>query len=193
MRHYRAPVDWRWVQRCPRQRRESASPQSRRGWCACGPLSGRVRRCAAFGHGVRHEARRTKRARRFWGRAGSAGACQPRRLALSSQRWHHRMANQQFHHAHVQRNVCAGRIYESFRPRTSHPLFDGVTPTSFGFAYGNSQSATLTQYYDNWNIAFAVVVAQGTVSAVPTLSDGTLLLLAGLLTLGAFAALRRRS
>lgn len=78
-------------------------------------------------------------------------------------------------------------------PGPATPSFDGVTPTGFGFAYGNSQSATLTQYYDNWNIAFAVVVAQGTVSAVPTLSDGTLLLLAGLLSLGAFAALRRRS
>lgn len=68
-------------------------------------------------------------------------------------------------------------------PGPATPLFDGVTPTSFGFAYGNSQSATLTQYYDNWNIAFAVVVAQGTVSAVPTLSDGTLLLLAVVLLL----------
>ena len=75
-------------------------------------------------------------------------------------------------------------------PGPATPSFDGVTPTSFGFAYGNSLSGTLTQYYDNWNITFTA--APATVSAIPALSDGPLLLLALLVALTAFAAWRRR-
>jgi hypothetical protein len=71
------------------------------------------------------------------------------------------------------------------------PAFDGVTPTTFGFAVGNNMSATLTQYYDNWSITYggATPVAR----AIPALSTPMLLSLGALLALMAFVMLRRRS
>ena len=78
------------------------------------------------------------------------------------------------------------------------PAFDGVTPTNFGFAVGNTMSATLVQYYDNWSITFAVAIAPAAPAIpVPALSDAMLMVLALLVALGAVAARpvrqRRRS
>jgi hypothetical protein len=86
----------------------------------------------------------------------------------------------------------AGAFTKVSGPGPATPSFDGVTPTSFGFAVGNNKSATLTQYYDNWNITFAS--SGPAVSAViPTLSNRSLLLLTALVALTALAAKRRRS
>lgn len=84
----------------------------------------------------------------------------------------------------------AGAFTKVSGPGAALPSFDGVTPTSFGFAVGNSMSATLTQYYDNWNITFGLPVSGA--AAVPLLSNGALLMLVALLALATFAARRRR-
>ena len=86
----------------------------------------------------------------------------------------------------------AGAFTKVSGPGPATPSFDGVTPTSFGFAVGNNKSATLTQYYDNWNIAFASSAPAGSV-VIPTLSTGSLLLLTALVVLAAVAARRRHS
>jgi hypothetical protein len=70
--------------------------------------------------------------------------------------------------------------------------FDGSTPTRFGFAAGNSQSATLTQYYDNWSITYALPVAGATPTNVPTLSQWVFVLLATLVAFAGVPARRRR-
>ena len=69
------------------------------------------------------------------------------------------------------------------------PSFDGSTPTQFGFAAGNNNSATLTQYYDNFRLTIASGVPAPAVVAVPTLSQWAIAVLAGLLA--AVALLRR--
>lgn len=50
------------------------------------------------------------------------------------------------------------------------PGFDGGTATRFGFSGGNSSSGTLTQYYDNFNLAIQL---QAQVSNTATLSSPT--------------------
>ncbi|MEO8740876.1 MAG: hypothetical protein ABI537_14395 [Casimicrobiaceae bacterium] len=72
----------------------------------------------------------------------------------------------------------------------TNPSFDGVTPTRFGFAVGNNMSATLTQYYDNWNITFTSGVASSA-APIPILSNAALLMLGLLIVIGAGLALRR--
>jgi hypothetical protein len=67
-----------------------------------------------------------------------------------------------------------------------NPSFDGVTTTTYGFSAGNSQSATLTQYYDNFQLTFTAGGPAATVTPVPTLSEWAMLVLA--LLLGGFAA-----
>jgi hypothetical protein len=85
----------------------------------------------------------------------------------------------------------AGAFTKVSGPGPPTPSFDGVTPTSFGFAVGNNMSATLTQYYDNWNTTFALAGPVGNVP-IPALSNGSLLLLTVLVALAVFAARRRR-
>jgi len=68
------------------------------------------------------------------------------------------------------------------------PSFDGATTTTYGFAAGNSNSATLTQYYDNFRLTISLprTGGSGGVSQIPTLSGWAMLVLA--LLLGGFAA-----
>lgn len=66
------------------------------------------------------------------------------------------------------------------------PAFDGVTPTRFGFAAGNSNSATLTQYYDNFQLTIPAV------TQVPTLSTWSMLAMMGILAAIALFVLQRR-
>jgi len=64
----------------------------------------------------------------------------------------------------------------------AQPVFDGSTPTQFGFAAGNNASATLTQYYDNFRLTVTAGTGGGgqvaTTTAIPTLSDASLAALA---------------
>jgi hypothetical protein len=67
------------------------------------------------------------------------------------------------------------------------PSFDGVTVTTYGFAAGNTQSATLTQYYDNFRLTIPSIGAPApVVSQIPTLSEWAILVL--MLLLAGFAA-----
>jgi hypothetical protein len=86
----------------------------------------------------------------------------------------------------------AGAFTKVSGPGPATPSFDGVTPTTFGFAVGNTMSATLTQYYDNWNITVTLPAPVVNNVAVPTLSNSSLLLLTALVALAGFAAWRRR-
>ena len=72
------------------------------------------------------------------------------------------------------------------------PNLGGGTATRFGLAAGNTNSATLTQYYDNFvlDLAAAPPPAAPPGSAIPTMSTWALVLLAMLL--GTMAALHRR-
>jgi exosortase sorting signal-containing protein len=73
------------------------------------------------------------------------------------------------------------------------PTFDGSTPTLYGFAAGNNQSAVLTQYYDNFRLTIPSLGIGGGASAatpVPTLSEMSVVALAFLLA--AVVMLRRR-
>ena len=71
------------------------------------------------------------------------------------------------------------------------PNLGGGTATRFGLAAGNTNSATLTQYYDNFVLDLATAPpAAPPGSAIPTMSTWALVLLAMLL--GTMAALRRR-
>jgi hypothetical protein len=77
------------------------------------------------------------------------------------------------------------------------PSFDGVTPTTYGFAAGNNMSATLTQYYDNFRLTIPSIGGggggvAGVTAAVPTLSELALVLLTLLLGGAAAVAVRRR-
>jgi hypothetical protein len=66
---------------------------------------------------------------------------------------------------------------------SANPDFSGVTPTRFGFAAGNTNSGTLTMYYDNFSLQSAALTAIPEPEVVALLS-------AGLGLLG-FAAKRR--
>ena len=70
------------------------------------------------------------------------------------------------------------------------PNFAGGTATRFGLAAGNTNSATLTQYYDNFVLDIAPLAAPSAGVPVPTLGAGAVPLLAALL--GAIVLLRRR-
>ncbi|HSV16935.1 MAG TPA: IPTL-CTERM sorting domain-containing protein [Casimicrobiaceae bacterium] len=76
----------------------------------------------------------------------------------------------------------------------AQPVFDGATPTQYGFAAGNSNSATLTQYYDNFTLSIPSIGAPppGPLAAVPTLGFWSMLLLGGLLAAAGVAAAKRR-
>jgi len=67
------------------------------------------------------------------------------------------------------------------------PSFNGSATTRFGFAAGNTNSGTLTQYYDNFLLDFA------TASPAPALSNSSLIVLAGLLTAGGMLWQKRRN
>jgi hypothetical protein len=86
----------------------------------------------------------------------------------------------------------AGNFSKLTGPGPATPTFDGSTPTRFGFAAGNAQSGTLTQYYDNWNITYALPVAAAPTN-VPTLSQWGLVVLATLVAFAGAMARRRRS
>ncbi len=66
------------------------------------------------------------------------------------------------------------------------PSFDGVTTTTYGFSAGNYQSATLTQYYDNFQLTFTAAGPAAPVTPVPTLSHWAMLAL--MLLVGGLAA-----
>lgn len=74
------------------------------------------------------------------------------------------------------------------------PNLGGGVVTRFGFAAGNTNSQTLTQYYDNVRLDLTPVVVPPPPSPaanIPTLSQWALILLAGLLGLAALGRLRR--
>jgi hypothetical protein len=71
------------------------------------------------------------------------------------------------------------------------PIFDGSVATTFGFAAGNSNSNTLTHYYDNFRLNISTLSSNA--AAIPTLSEGALLVLGSLLPAAAMSVqLRRR-
>jgi len=74
----------------------------------------------------------------------------------------------------------------------AQPDFGGGTTTRFGLAAGNSNSATLTQYYDNVRLDLAAVAVQGADVPVPTLSPIVLLALIAALGVAGLARVRRR-
>ena len=76
----------------------------------------------------------------------------------------------------------------------ANPTFNGVATMRVGFSASNSNSNTLTQYYDNFSVTFQAApppVAQQI--TIPTLSGYALVALAAVLVLGAALRLRRRS
>jgi hypothetical protein len=69
------------------------------------------------------------------------------------------------------------------------PTFDGSVTTRFGFAAGNQNSATLTQYYDNFRLE---IPSLQSLAAAPALNQTALLLLGfGLAAIGTLAIARR--
>ena len=74
----------------------------------------------------------------------------------------------------------------------AQPDFSGGTTTRFGFAAGNTNSATLTQYYDNVRLDLAAVVAQGPGVPIPLMSSIGLLALIATLGVAGLARVRRR-
>ena len=73
------------------------------------------------------------------------------------------------------------------------PNFGGGVVTRFGFAAGNTNSATLTQYYDNVRLDLAAVVpAVATPSDIPLLAPWALALLSALIGLAGVLTTRRR-
>jgi hypothetical protein len=74
------------------------------------------------------------------------------------------------------------------------PSFDGVTPTTYGFAGGNNMSATLTQYYDNFRLSIPSIGAApvAAVTNIPTLSQWGFVLLALAVAASGAALARRR-
>ena len=93
-------------------------------------------------------------------------------------------------------NFNAGSFTRISGAGPATPSFDGVTTTTYGFAAGNTQSATLTQYYDNFRLTIPSIGGGGgggggVSAAIPTLSEAGLLLLM-LLVAGAAALVRRR-
>ena len=90
-------------------------------------------------------------------------------------------------------NFNAGSFVRVSGVGPATPSFDGVTVTTYGFAAGNTQSATLTQYYDNFRLTIPSIGAPPPgVSQVPTLSEWAMLALMLLLAGFAARALARR-
>jgi hypothetical protein len=79
----------------------------------------------------------------------------------------------------------------------AQPVLDGGVATRFGFAAGNSDSLTSTQYYDNFGLELvspraAAVAEIDSVAAIPTLSDSALVLLSALLAIAGMGWHRRQ-
>ena len=77
------------------------------------------------------------------------------------------------------------------------PVLDGSVATSFGFAAGNFDSLSLTQYYDNFGLEIvspraAAVAPVDAVASVPTLSEGAIVLLSALLAMAGMGWQRRQ-
>lgn len=83
-------------------------------------------------------------------------------------------------------NAGAFSLVSGSGPAT--PNLSGGTTTRFGLAAGNTNSATLTQYYDNFVLDISPAVSASSVP-VPTLSQWSLAALIGVLAL--VATLRR--
>ena len=91
-------------------------------------------------------------------------------------------------------NFSAGSFTRILGAGPAAPSFDGVTPTTYGFAGGNNMSATLTQYYDNFRLSIPSIGAApvAAVTNIPTLSQWTLFVLALFVAGLAVTPLRRR-
>ena len=86
-------------------------------------------------------------------------------------------------------NAASFTLVSGAGPAT--PNLGGGTSTRFGLAAGNTNSATLTQYYDNFTLDLTpVVIAASSGVPVPTLSAWAIALLG--LSLGVAALARRR-
>lgn len=70
------------------------------------------------------------------------------------------------------------------------PAFDGTTPTRYGFAAGNSGSGTLTQYYDNWNVTFALPPPAVAAVPVPLFPPALLAILAAMIAVAGWRRTR---
>ena len=77
----------------------------------------------------------------------------------------------------------ADQFLRMFGSGPTHPDFGGGTATQFGFAAGNSNSGTLTQYYDNFSM-------ENTRASVP--EPGTIVLVVSAMTVHAVALARPR-
>jgi hypothetical protein len=86
-------------------------------------------------------------------------------------------------------SMTAANFFKLSGAGAATPDLSGATATRFGFAAGNQNSGTLTQYYDNYNLMLGTAAA----TAVPALSQWGVIALTLLLAFGAVAALRRRS
>ena len=78
----------------------------------------------------------------------------------------------------------------------AQPVLDGSAATRFGFAAGNSDSLTLTQYYDNFGLEViglraAAVAPIDSVAAIPTLSESALIVLSALMAMAGMGWQRR--
>jgi hypothetical protein len=82
----------------------------------------------------------------------------------------------------------AGNFTKLTGPGPATPTFDGSTPTRFGFAAGNGNSGTLTQYYDNWSIEYGTASAS---TPVPMFPPWGLVLLTALVALAGMKMARR--
>jgi len=85
-------------------------------------------------------------------------------------------------------NAASFTLVSGSGPAT--PNFSGGVVTRFGIAAGNTNSATLTQYYDNVRLDLAVVGAAASTADIPTLS--TWALIATILLLVTLASRRLR-
>ncbi len=82
----------------------------------------------------------------------------------------------------------AGSFTKLTGPGPANPTFDGSTLTRFGFAAGNGNSGTLTQYYDNWSIQYGTASAS---APVPMMPPWGLVLLTALVALAGMKMARR--
>lgn len=91
-------------------------------------------------------------------------------------------------------NFNAGSFSRISGGGPSNPSFDGITATTYGFAAGNTNSGTLTQYYDNFRLTISAVgpPAGQSIVQVPALSAWVLVALGILLGVVAFVMLRRK-
>lgn len=88
-------------------------------------------------------------------------------------------------------NAAAFTLVSGSGPAT--PNLTGGTVTRFGLAAGNTNSATLTQYYDNFVLDITAAMTAATSTApIPALSPWMIAMLAALLGLVAVKGLRRR-